>query len=270
MGKLNIDEFIKTIGIGSLSEYESIIRELQYYRFGSDFDFFYRGHSINNFRLESGLTRTRKYDIHELKSIEEKLFNEFKKVYLFNPDIVTPYNEELRNEWHVFFQAQHLGLKTRLLDWSLSWRVALWFAVEDEKYFDEDGTIWIFACLKQNQVNVDRFKEISASCHPFEIIDDYMINAPTFVEDNLDGGLAQNRIRVQNGRFWVQPLEKSLIPMEKQPEYNERLYKIVIKHEYKAKLKKELAEDESLKNEFIYNRQIPVVTLVKKINDSIL
>jgi hypothetical protein len=212
----------------------------------------------------------KKYDIHYLKIIEESLFEEFKKVYQSNPNVVTPYNEDIRNEWHVFFQAQHLGLKTRLLDWSLSWRVALWFAVEDEKYFDEDGVVWIFACLKENQVNVDSLKVLSASCHPFEIIEDYMINVPIFVDDNLDGGLAQNRMRIQNGRFWIQPLEKSFISLEKQPKYEELLYKITINHEYKAKLKEELIENESLRHEVIYNRQIPVALEVQKINDSIL
>lgn len=46
---------------------------------------------------------------------------------------------------------QHYGLPTRLLDWSRSPLVALYFAVSDESQCDKDGCIWMLTPGKLNE-----------------------------------------------------------------------------------------------------------------------
>jgi hypothetical protein len=48
----------------------------------------------------------------------------------------------LRPEWEAAAIAQHVGVPTKLLDWSLSPRIAIWFAVQSSDKDDHDGVVW--------------------------------------------------------------------------------------------------------------------------------
>jgi hypothetical protein len=48
------------------------------------------------------------------------------------------------NDWERATIAQHYGVPTRLLDWSENPLVGIYFAIEDNKYDNEDGVIWVF------------------------------------------------------------------------------------------------------------------------------
>jgi len=56
------------------------------------------------------------------------------------------------SDWQVLLLAQHYRLPSRLLDWTSSPYIALFFAVEDESKFDKDGVIWCVNRLETNKV----------------------------------------------------------------------------------------------------------------------
>ena len=67
---------------------------------------------------------------------------------------------ELKNYWYSLFQAQHLGLKTRLMDWSIGWETALMFTVNEKKHHGKDGSFWVYFCQSEHLFNVDNIEVI--------------------------------------------------------------------------------------------------------------
>jgi hypothetical protein len=56
-----------------------------------------------------------------------------------------------KTDWDLMLLGQHHGLPTRLLDWTLSPLVALFFVVNHDAHYDKDGVIW---CV--NRVEIHR------------------------------------------------------------------------------------------------------------------
>jgi hypothetical protein len=103
----------------------------------------YRGDPVygNINRLIPGIGRLQKKEAFngnkkKLLSYENQAFSHFKIKY---------YTESIvRDDYIIIAAAQHHGLKTRLLDWSLNLLTALYFAVEDKRYYNKDGAFYAF------------------------------------------------------------------------------------------------------------------------------
>jgi hypothetical protein len=93
--------------------------------------------------------------LNQRKNRERRLIDSFKK---YSHGLI----ENMESDWNLLLIAQHHHLPTRLLDWTLSPLVALFFASEEiapqkgssckncSKNIEPDGVIW---CVSRNQTN---------------------------------------------------------------------------------------------------------------------
>lgn len=231
--------------IKSIADLLPIIDEVQNLRMFFDVMENYRGHNLESYKLISGLTRFKKV-AKELNQIEKNIYIDFfdlvksKEDYIRCPFKDDTENYELRNKWYTLFQAQHIGLKTRFMDWSIDWRVALMFAVENEYYFGKNGSLTIFIVPNDLLYHDKKLTQTTTTTDPFDVKIDLMINTPTYMFDDKFDFVGERRMVRQNGRFWMQSIENSNIPLEEQEIYKPSLLNLIIDGDSKQSIKTEL------------------------------
>lgn len=109
--------------------------------------FVYRGLSDAAYPLVTSLVRLG----GDYRSMENHLLRNFRKYAHRN--IV-----ERDTHWHWLSLAQHHGLPTRLLDWTISPLVAAHFATANTEAYDRDGVIWMVNARKAHAMLPDKLK----------------------------------------------------------------------------------------------------------------
>src|ERR1700686_5463837 len=132
--------FIKTVE--SFEEIKAFISDLRHPLFGLQF----RGQVCNScgWKLRPSIIHQSNIDsVEGLLKEESRFINKFKERITSNSLIhrILQVKDPIhfQNEWQWLIQAQHYGLPTRLLAWSLDWQRALYFSVDDPGYDDRDG-----------------------------------------------------------------------------------------------------------------------------------
>lgn len=87
-----------------------------------------------------------------VKAIEGNLKAEFSR----NSMMFLNQNRIENNEWNNYFLMQHYGLNTRLLDWTESALVAIYFAIREDA-IREDVKIWILNPYTLNRLTYQRY-----------------------------------------------------------------------------------------------------------------
>jgi hypothetical protein len=125
--------------------------------------FLFRGVTRTNYRLIPSVTRDWDPSTFPLSKLERWLLSEFKRraipwLTAFHP----------RDEWEWLMLAQHHGVPTRLLDWTMNPLAALFFACRG--HLDADGVVYVLAELPLLETQVVR--------DPFRVDEDYYIRPP--------------------------------------------------------------------------------------------
>ena len=180
---------------------------------------FFRGQGKDHPLLPSVARLKPKRDDLDLLSTEQKLLRAFQRRSL-------PFLE-MRPEttWDWLAVAQHYGLPTRLLDWSVNALSAVWFAVEKPAQdSDSHGVVWVFeakAGLIENGGDYVSSSQNGGSSRPFSLTRSCIL-VPRYVS---------KRIVAQGGYFTVQassPKAPHFRGLEEETTFGDRLWKLLI------------------------------------------
>lgn len=193
----------------------------------------YRGHADMSWKLQPH------YDRLKTPSRETELLSRFRQ----NANLLLNQASALPNDFGWMFLMQHYGVPTRLLDWTESPLVALYFAVEDKNTANQkkDAALWVLYPVELNthstadQVYIPSFED--------EWLANYSVTQYSKGKDNgilPIGAIATRnnpRIQAQLGVFTISHRKKT--PIEK-IEDGKHCIKLVIPKDAKPKIKEEL------------------------------
>ena len=171
------------------------------------YNFLYRGQPIDKPLLPK-IARPEVKLMDPILEAEKYIFEEFK-------DRSLPYLDRVPdNPWDWLSLAQHHGLFTRLLDWTINPLAALWFTIKDPIHSSGNGVVWIFRVEDKDYAKIEN--------------EDPFTGGRTKIFSPRD---VSKRIVAQQAVFTVHKYVekyKSFIPLEQNKWYKKSLIKIII------------------------------------------
>ncbi len=223
---------VPTSASETISSIADLLQHLPF--FDTSAPIWFRGQTNHDWNLMPSLLRKNS------PVMEISLLRRFKQVAHQNLNY-TP-----ADDWEWLFLMQHHGIPTRLLDWSESPLVALYFAVDSMKEPLVDGSLWILNPIMLNtfaNITLYNAADIPAAGDP--TLEAY---SPASVQ-NLTQGTKRPaacigprrfaRIRAQHGVFTVHHQDKTALDLVGEPP-RRYLTKFRIPKESKESLRKEL------------------------------
>lgn len=166
----------------------------------------------------------------------------------------------------LFYMAvgRHLGMHSRLMDWSASMWKSISFLMNDKDgLLENDGALWILA-YPHKSVQPEKITPFSFTDHKIHVLrEDY------YLPDDRDLPIGIKRMDHQNGFFTVQPEDLLDVPIENLvASSGMELIKVIIPKETKALLKgyKELVD---LRWMYVDENE-PIIEEVKQLNDKFM
>lgn len=139
------DRKIEELKCESWSEFQTVLRKY-IYRDGSytEGEFLYRGQSSPVYHLTSSFDRWYKGRREKRPAVAQQLMTIFKKECEADPDVS---RDVITEEDRLRALAQHNGLPTRLLDWTISPYVAAFFAFSytfsEDVVLEDNVAVWV-------------------------------------------------------------------------------------------------------------------------------
>jgi hypothetical protein len=231
--KKNYEKYMKfeTTNITSIGD---LVEKLKAHIENTNQPIWFRGQANSEWDLEPKLMR-----INPLPS-ESHLLNKFKQ----NATFILDKKPDSEFEW--LFLMQHYGMSTRLLDWSESPLVSLYFALNGDE--DSDSALWILLPTELNKLS--RFRpDFEDEIPSFEDVDleNYL---PSRIAGERKSSLLpmaaiavrnNPRIQAQQGVFTISHRENILInSVSEEGEQQNHIWKYVIPKESKKEMLAEL------------------------------
>jgi len=158
--------------ITSLGDFIKEIMNLQGFNNATAYFQWYRGHAGLNWELIPKIQRSfTSNDEEELFRSERYLTNDFQARASVLPTAIPKPRLNEYASWLTLMQ--HYGLPTRLLDWSRSPLVALYFAVNEKSSWDKDACIWV---LSPGRLNLSEHLEKPTLLNNKEYENSYIYN----------------------------------------------------------------------------------------------
>ncbi len=142
--------------MGYSATWKDILDEISDFHEGAAGQVWYRGISNSSHKLVAGLFR-----LNSSQASYEEYSKTEHQLYMYYKTLGRLHHQNAEG-WELLYSMQHHGVKTRLLDWTESLSVALFFSTQNWAH-GKSARLWMLDPSVLNQISLDRREIISPS-----------------------------------------------------------------------------------------------------------